>query len=274
MEHRRTITLAGGLTGVETVPAERDDGRPPVLMVHGMMGGAWQFAGLQRALAGAGHRTLALNYRGHHGSRPVPALARVGVRDYARDALAGCEHLGGRPVVVGQSMGGLVALLLAEAGAVAAAVLVCSLPPRGVLWRTRHPAYTLRPLVDAVRGRPLRPRRADLGDLVLNGLDGDARELAFRRQVPESSRAFLQIAAGGIAVDRRLVTCPVLSVSAGRDALVTPGVGRRLAARYRADHLHLHHAAHYALVCEPAAPALHRAIAGWIDSLSTVPDGA
>jgi pimeloyl-ACP methyl ester carboxylesterase len=258
------VRLAGGLDGVETAPAPGGPVRAPVLMVHGMMAGAWQFERLQQTLTDAGHRTLAVNYRGHHGSRPVDDLARVSVVDYARDALAGCHHLGGRPVVVGQSMGGLVALMLAQAGAVSAVVLVCALPPGGIIWRTNRPASAVRSLWAVLRRRPLVPHRKELDGLIFNGLPEAERPAAFERQVPESSRAFVEIALGRIRIDPRLVTCPVLSVTTGADNLVRPSVGRRIARRYRGEHLHFEQAAHYAIAGEPSAPEVCDAIAAWV----------
>jgi len=261
----RTVTLSRGLTGRETTPRRVDPAKPSVLLLHGMMGGAWQFDILQERLATAGHHTLAINYRGHHGSPSDSELATTSVRDYARDALVGCHHLGGRPVVIGQSLGGLVSLVLAETGIPSAAVLVCALPPRGVLWRPRRLTGAARPIVAALRRRELLPDRAELDPLILNGLPLADRQEVFDRQVPESSRVFLEVAAGAIAVDRRLVTCPVLSVTAGQDGLVQASVGHRLARRYRTDLVHVDDAAHYAAVAEPTAPVLASAILDWIE---------
>jgi pimeloyl-ACP methyl ester carboxylesterase len=245
------IALRGGLRAVERRPSE-GSGKPPVLLLHGMMGGAWQFRWLQDALAESGYESLALNYRGHHGSAPVRRLGRVGVRDYLDDALCACEHLAEPPLVIGQSMGGLIAQLLAERGAVRAAVLVCSLPPAGIRWRgVRDPRQAWRHLPDTVLGRPLQPHRGELDVLIFNGIPPDERAAFFASQVPESSRAGAQIAFGLVRVDARSVRCPVLSISASEDQLVLPEIGERLAVRYGGEHLHFEGAGHYALVGEP-----------------------
>lgn len=269
MMNLRHVGLPGDLTGIDAEPPPGVTQRGSVLMLHGMMGGAWQFQHLQPQLAAAGYRTLALNYRGHHDSRPVPDLARISVRDYAQDAMLGCDYLGGRPAVVGQSMGGLVALMLAEAGAVSAAVLVCSLPPRRIAWRTSRPTTALRALAASVRRHPIQPHRADLDALVLNGLREDQRAAAFECQVPESSRAAFEIACGRIHVDPRLVTCPVLSITTGNDKLVRPSVGARIARRYHGDRLHFDDAAHYAMVAEPSAAEVSSAIVEWLQAPSS-----
>jgi pimeloyl-ACP methyl ester carboxylesterase len=238
-----------------------------VLLLHGMMGGAWQFRWLQPLLAQGGYASLAIDYRGHHDSPPVPNLGRTSVRDYLHDALAACSHLGGRPIVIGQSMGGLIAQMLASRDAARAAVLVCSLPPAGIRWRgARDPRMAWRHLPDTLRGRPLRPVREELDFLIFNRIPPAERREFFDRQVPESSRAGAQIAFGRIHVDARAVRCPVLSVSATHDQLVLADIGAKLARRYRGEHLQLDGAGHYALVGEPGWQEAGTRVLAWLDS--------
>jgi pimeloyl-ACP methyl ester carboxylesterase len=263
-----TVILPGGLSAVERVP-RASTSKPPVLLLHGMMGGAWQFRWLQEALSEAGYRSLALNYRGHHGSLPVRRLGRVGVDEYLYDALCGCAQLGEPPIAIGQSMGGLVAQLLAERGAVRAAVLAFSLPPAGIRWRgVRDPRNAWRHLPDTLRGRPLRPDRPELEDLILNRIPVSERAAFFSRQVPESSRAGAQIAFGLIRVSARAVTCPILSLGASEDRLVLPAVAEQIASRYSGEHLCFEGAGHYALVGEPGWRTRAATTIAWCDEVS------
>jgi pimeloyl-ACP methyl ester carboxylesterase len=252
------VTLERGLSAIACDGASEC---PPVLLLHGMMGGAWQFDGFQRALRAAGYSSLALDYRGHHES----AGRLGGVREYVDDAAVACAALGEPPIVVGQSMGGLVAQLLAARMPVRAAVLVCSLPPRGIRWRgVRDQRFALRHASAVLTGRALTPDRAELEDLILNGFaDESARDLYFVRQVPESSRAGVEIAYGLLDVPR--LDCPVLSVTAGADRLVFPSVGAALAERHGGELLHFEDRGHYALVGEPGWEAVAARIIGWID---------
>jgi pimeloyl-ACP methyl ester carboxylesterase len=71
----------------------------------------------------------------------VPHLGRVSVLDYVED-VHDCLRTLREGVVIGHSMGGLVAQKVAEAGRVRAAVFATSAPPKGiravtwpVLWR-------------------------------------------------------------------------------------------------------------------------------------------
>jgi pimeloyl-ACP methyl ester carboxylesterase len=266
MSTARRVRLPGGLGATECAPASGEQGRPPVLLVHGMAGGAWQFEWFQRSLSAAGYRSLALDYRGHHGSRPVARLGRVGVHEYLDDALVACRYLGGRPLVVGQSMGGLIAQLLGARDAVGAAVLMVSLPPRGVRWRSvKDPRLATRHLPALLGGRPLMPSRAEAEELILNRIPLHQRREFFARQAPESSRAGAEIAFGRVVVDPGAIACPVLSVTASEDRLVLPQVGIELARRYGGDHLELDDHGHYALVGEPGWEAVAARVIGWLD---------
>lgn len=229
----RQLTLVRGLTAT-VADADGPDRHPPVLFVHGMFGGAWMFEGWQRWFAERGWSSTAIDLRGHHGSHPVPDMGRVSVREFADDVIAVAQAMGS-PVVIGHSMGGLVAQLVAEAGAAAAAVLLCAAPPRGIL--VSSPSLIVRQLkhaLDILLSRAIVADRADADDLMFNRTPPADRAPIFARFVPESGRAGREISLGAIAVDERRVRCPVLSVVAEDDRFVVPRVGRQLAAKYGA----------------------------------------
>ena len=85
------------------------------------------------------------------------------------DALEVARALG-NPVVIGHSMGGLLAQKMAEAGAVRAAVLLCAAPPRGILVTS-----------PSLIGRQLKHMPAMLGSRPLTASRGDCDWLMFNR---------------------------------------------------------------------------------------------
>jgi pimeloyl-ACP methyl ester carboxylesterase len=80
---------------------------PPLLLVHGFGGAAWNFTEMQPFLVG--RRLIVPDLPGHGGSTPLPAAATL--RGFA-DALV--PLLEGPVDVFGHSLGGVVALRLAE----------------------------------------------------------------------------------------------------------------------------------------------------------------
>ena len=242
--------------------------RAPMLFLHGMFGGAWYFERYQRFFASRGHATYALDLRGHGESRPVEQLGRVSVRDYIADAMTAARSLD-RPVVVGHSMGGLLAQALAEADAVRAAVLLCAAPPRWISPLTGRLLRHMIPHLPALLfGRPVIGTLDDHVDLSLNCIPARDRHALAARFVPESGRAALEMAVGAIAIDERRVRCPVLSVAATNDHFVVPRVGRALAKKYRAPlQLYVRHG-HFLLV-EPQWEEAAQGIAGWLESVES-----
>jgi non-heme chloroperoxidase len=258
----RELTILSGLTAVveDAAPATR----PPILLIHGMFAGAWQFEGFQRYFATLGYSSHAINLRGHHGSHAVTDLGKVSVLDYVDDALPVARALG-RPIVIGHSMGGLIAQKLAEAGVISAAVLLCSAAPKGIsLLTPRLVVKQLKHARELLFSRPIIPNARDINDLAFNRIPPSDRAALFARLVPESGRAGREMSFGTIAVDERKVRCPVLSVAAEDDCFVAPRVGRQIARKYGGDHLQLAKHGHF-ITGEPGWEAVAAEIARWLE---------
>jgi pimeloyl-ACP methyl ester carboxylesterase len=90
----------------------REDARPGVLLLHGLMGRASHWAATARWLADR-YRVVALDLRGHgHSEKPPPAAYTR--EAYTEDVEAAVEQLGlGPAVVIGHAMGALTAWQLA-----------------------------------------------------------------------------------------------------------------------------------------------------------------
>ena len=68
---------------------------------------------------------------------------------------------------------------------------------------------------------------------------------------------------GAIAVDEQKVRCPVLSISAEDDRFVVARVGRQIARKYGADHLHLTGHGHF-ITGEPGWEDVAAEVARWL----------
>ena len=134
MTPRTESLVLGGLDVVRVGAVGR--ARPAsLLFVHGMWGGAWVWERWLPFFAARGWDGYALNLRGRAGSRSVADVGRVPLADYVEDAAAVARCLG-EVVVVGHSMGGLVAQALAATLDPVAVVAVTPAAPRGI-WALR-----------------------------------------------------------------------------------------------------------------------------------------
>jgi pimeloyl-ACP methyl ester carboxylesterase len=126
--HRRYENLGGTLLTIEDHGGEG----PPVVLVHGLGGSAGNWALVGPRLAERG-RTVALDLPGHGRSGPLP---RHDLEGHIGAVRALIEHVDQGPVtLVGSSMGGLIAeMIAAEHPELVAALILVSpaTPPAGL----------------------------------------------------------------------------------------------------------------------------------------------
>jgi len=107
---------------------------PPLLFIHGLAHGAWCFAEhWLPAAAERGFPAYALSLRGHGGSGGGRRLGRTVLRDYVHDVLQVITTLPEPPVLIGHSMGALVAQLVAERYQARGLVLLTPSPLQGAV---------------------------------------------------------------------------------------------------------------------------------------------
>lgn len=120
------------------LPGKGGSKRPPLLFVHGSYCAAWIWAkDFMPYFAAAGWDCHAVSLRGHGGSDGVVEWASLA--DYVADVAWAVEQLDAPPVLIGHSMGGLVAQHVVAAGhAAAGMVLLASTPPSGLGSSSMH----------------------------------------------------------------------------------------------------------------------------------------
>lgn len=241
--------------------------KPPVLLIHGMFGGAWMWEPYQSLLARHGYESHALTLRGHGGSAAgrAPDVGKISLADYVDDALEIARSLRD-PIVIGHSMGGLIAQKVAERGIGRALVLIGAAPPRWI------PALSIelgRRLLKYLRQlffmQPLFPSRDDADALMFNRTPAAQADDEYRRLVPESGRAALEMAFGMHAVHAPRITAPILVVTGGDDKFVVPRVARAIARKYHAELREYGNFAHH-IINEPGWEAPAAAIVEWLDT--------
>ena len=123
----------GGLEVLTRFPP--GEPRPvPLLFVHGAYTAAWCWEEhFLPFFAEAGYAAYAVSLRGHGRSGGREFLDSFSIADYVKDVATVVAELPAAPVLVGHSMGGMVVQKYLEQAAVPAAVLMCSVPPQGLM---------------------------------------------------------------------------------------------------------------------------------------------
>lgn len=189
-------------------PGVRSD-LPAFVLVHGAANSAQVFALWQEELAELGAESHAIDLRGHGEDAEPIDLSRVSMRDYADDVREAMRELEAPPVLVGWSMGGLVAMMAASAGgAVACVGLAPSTPARerDASMPLRSGTFGPEEYGTTSRDPAHQPAMPDL--------DFDERESALASLCRESRYARDERAAGIVVP---ALDCPLLVVTGGAD---------------------------------------------------------
>jgi esterase/lipase len=103
--------------------------RPPILLLHGLFSTPKLLSDWVSTLESAGYHVHTPAMPGHD---PVDTalLSRITLSDYVAQALAAYDELDETPIVIGHSIGGLIAQHVAAARDPRALVLLASVPPR------------------------------------------------------------------------------------------------------------------------------------------------
>ena len=189
-------------------PGVRSD-LPAFVLVHGAANSAQVFALWQEELAELGAESHAIDLRGHGEDAEPIDLSRVSMRDYADDVRQAMAEVDAPPVLVGWSMGGLVAMMAAADGGVLACVgLAPSTPARepDSSMPLRHGIFGPEEYGITSSDRAAQPAMPDL--------DLDEREIALGSLCRESRYARDERAAGIVVP---ALDCPLLVVTGGAD---------------------------------------------------------
>ena len=231
------------------------DERPPVILVHGAANSARVWAFWQAELARRGWSSHAIDLRGHGASAPAE-LGTTRMADYADDVVALARALRETPVLLGWSMGGLVALMAAAACRARACVgLAPSAPARTLDSAVPLRAGTFGPeeygIVD--RDPERQPAMADL--------DRDERVVALESLGLESRFARDERKAGVVIGS---APCPTLIVTGTADTLWPRQ--RYDDLPFHADHIEIVGASHWGLVLNRRLlPAMSSAVGSWLE---------
>ncbi|QUS58727.1 alpha/beta hydrolase [Pseudovibrio brasiliensis] len=230
---------------------------PPVLLLTGTNAAAWAMENVRTSLEAAGYVCHSLTYR-YHDLPPGPErdakLTGLSIADYVEDARQAIDEIGEPPVVVGHSIGGLIAQLLAAEDAIKAGVLLNSSIVNGTLPTTEEERDLGKLLISAGAfwERALEQDFELLAKYGFNTLSPQMQRDIHGRLGSESGRVLFEFffwmydVHRTTFVDPDKVTCPLLFISGNEDKAVPPSTARVMAERYEtAEFLAVGGACHY-----------------------------
>ena len=250
-----------------------------IFMIHGMCAGAWVWNNFKGFFAAKGYHCMTPTLRYHdinQSKAPNPQLGTTSLLDYAGDLEQEIRQLGGKPVVMGHSMGGLLAQMIGSCGLAKALVLLAPASPAGIL--PLKPSV-MRAFLSAVTQwgfwrKPMRPTFNEVVYSALHLMPAEEHQAIYDKFGYESGRAGWEIglwffdSKGASRIDESQVTCPVLVIAGAEDRMTPASVVRKVARKYKAvaTYKEFRHHAHW-VVGEPGWEAIAEYIADWLDQV-------
>jgi pimeloyl-ACP methyl ester carboxylesterase len=262
------------MLAVSTVLPDAPTARPPIVLVHGAANSALVWTLWQRELAARGFPSYAIDLRGH-GASSGADLSRTSMHDYTDDVRSVLRQLGARPVVMGWSMGGLVAMMTAAKPGAG--------KPRDISLARHAPlaCVALAPSTPAARIDASRRLRTGEFDAAEYGITSDNPD--DQRAMPDLEREERIMALASLSRESRYARdergAGIVIAQMSCSLLIATGTDDRQWPRSKYDGMHLkaEHvsvdgASHWGLVLSRRALAtLVPAVTAWIDRAITAP---
>lgn len=211
---------------ITRLPAKPSPDVPPLLFIHGAFCGAWCWEEhFLDWFAERGYAAHALSLSGHGRSEGRDHLDSLSIQDYVDDVSAVVAEMAEPPLLVGHSMGGFVVQKYLENHESPGAVLMCSVPPQGLMASALSVMFSRPGLFQ------------DLNSLMVGGAASveSLRDALFAQEVtaedllrflslsqPESHRAIWDMMMFALPRLSRLQKVPILVLGAAHDHLIPP----------------------------------------------------
>jgi len=209
----------------------------PILFVHGMWHAAWCWAEhFLPYFAQHGYVSHALNLRGHGGSEGRERLRWTSLTDYVSDVTQVVSQMERPPVLVGHSMGGMIVQKYLESNGAPAAVLLASVPPKGVILTTlriafRHPLAFMKTNLTLSMFQVVRTPQLAQEAFFSADMPEEKVRSYFSRLQDDSYRAYLDMMGLSLPRPKRVKT-PLLVLGAADDGLILPREIEAMARAY------------------------------------------
>ena len=241
----------------------------PLLFLHGAYAAAWCWDEHFLAwFAERGYACHAPSFSGHGGSPGGELLDSFGIDHYVQDVASVAARLPAPPVLIGHSMGGMVAQKYLERHEAAGVVLLASVPPQG-LWAAALGLAFQKPGLMGDLNRLLGGGKVALDTLrqAMFAQPVTSEDLArwYKRMQPESHRAIWDMTLFNLPLKSRMKLPPLLVLGAEHDSLI-PASQVEMTARHYGVAAELFHGMGHGMMLESEWERVAGRILAWLDS--------
>jgi len=250
----------GGFPTYEATPIDSD--KPPVVLLHGAFADHDSFRGWVGRLAASGYPAIAPARRGRVGVGPERANGLT-FDDYLADTAAVLDTLDQPAVLVGHSLGALLAQRLAEQGRARAIVLIAPAPPAMLTAQAVALPHFLPQLPRIMTGRSFIMGPGSCSTLALNKLPEDERAAVHAHLTHESGKVYRDLMFGSVKIDAGRVRVPVYVAGGTADRIISTALTRKTARHYGVQPRLYDGRGHW-IIGEPGWEALVDDVVAWL----------
>jgi len=250
-----------------------------ILMIHGMWGAAWHWDKYKIYFEKQGYHCLTPTLRFHDiepGKKPDPRLGKTSITDYADDLEIIINQLTYKPIIIGHSMGGLLAQILASRDLAKQIILICPAAPAGI--------FSISPTVIksfwsiqtkwAFWKKPHRQTFEEAAFSVYHNLNLEEQRETYQRSVYESGRAAAEIGYWffdpyhATRINKKNITCPMLIIAGKKDRITSPRLVKKIYRKYHslATYKEFSQLSHW-MIAEPGWDKVVTYIMKWIKKI-------
>jgi pimeloyl-ACP methyl ester carboxylesterase len=259
-----------GLSGLKT--SKKSDMREIIFMVHGMWVGGWCWNNYKNYFENKGYQCITPTLPFHDvdpNMLPHSQLGTTSLLDYVAYLEMEIKKLDKTPIVIGHSMGGLLAQILASRGLSKACVLLAPGSPSDVFALEYIAVKSVSEIMFkwGFWRKPIRLSFEKAVYSMFNLMPLEEQRNIYNRMVSESGKALAEIAFGLKAseVDEKKIKCPLLVISGKKDRITPAKVVKKVAEKYNATYKEFKNHAHY-VIGEPGWEEIAEYIYNWIDN--------
>ena len=220
-----------------------------IVLIHGTWcdGSVWGDFATELEKLGLRVHTPSLRYHDLPYKEVEEKVAKVSLNDYVEDIVELVESLDEPPIVLGHSLGGLIAQLVGVKTKVKGLILMGTAPAAGIF--AFYPSMIVCFYKHFLRWgfwkKSMPPYKHAFCDYCMNNQDSEDKEREFAKLVPESGFTYFQMALPfldkqkGAYVDFDKIKEPVLVITGTDDKMVNPNIAKATAKKYKNSKLEI-----------------------------------
>lgn len=247
-----------------------------ILMIHGMSGGGWCWENFKKFFTKNNYNCITPTLRYHDAELQEPSHKNLGTTsllDYVEDLEKRILQSKSSPILIGHSMGGLIAQKLCSNISVKAVVLLAPAPPYGIFTLN----FSMIKAFKSVLGwnfwrKPIRQNYEEAVYSALHLLPEEERKKIYKKSVYESGKVIFEMGCWFLdfkkatKVEETKINAPMVIISGSKDRIIPPSLAKKIYKKYQSisEYKEFPQHAHW-LLGEPTWRKVAEYIEKWIN---------